>query len=83
MTQVQFDLAQLANQSRVPWLWSATKTDEPYQPQADGKWWYEWALAYQGSQAVVSSVRRIMETDLGIQFFGDDRCTRCIEDCHE
>jgi hypothetical protein len=83
LTQVQFDLAQLADQARVPWLWSTTKTDEPYQPQADGKWLYLWAQTYQGSQAVVSSVGRIMETDLGIQFSEDDRCTRCIEDGHE
>lgn len=32
---------------------------------------------------MVSSVGWIMETDLGIQFFRDDRCTRCIEDGYE
>lgn len=84
LTQVQFDLAQLADQNRVPWLWSSMgKTDEPYQPQAVGKWWYDWARAYNGSQAMVSNVGRIMETDLGVQFFGEERCTRCIEAGHQ
>jgi hypothetical protein len=32
---------------------------------------------------MVSNVGRIMETDLGVQFFGEERCTRCIEAGHQ
>ncbi|CRG92912.1 hypothetical protein PISL3812_09990 [Talaromyces islandicus] len=79
LLQVEFDRSQLANQPRVPWLWSPTgrKTDQPYEPTAEGKWWYEWAHEYQGSPNVRSNVGRIMETELGVQLFGKDRCTGC------
>ncbi|CRG92850.1 hypothetical protein PISL3812_09921 [Talaromyces islandicus] len=83
--EVEFDRAQLANQTRVPWLWSPTgsKTGEPYEPTAEGKWWYDWAHEFQGSPNVRSNVGRIMETELGVQLFGEDRCTGCQQSNRE
>ncbi|EED17871.1 hypothetical protein TSTA_116600 [Talaromyces stipitatus ATCC 10500] len=74
-----FDQADIADQPRLPWNWTAfgTKTKEVYEPTAVGKWWYMWAQENRDSPRVASNIGRIMETELGVQRIGADRCTRC------
>lgn len=72
-SEVHLDFVQLADQPRVPWNWFTTgKTDEPYEPGAVEKWWYDWAQGFNGSDAVASSVGRITKTTLRKQLFNKD-----------
>lgn len=83
VNQLLFDQAQVANQPRLPWNWShaGTKTKEHYEPTTVGKWWWVWAQENRESLPVISNLGRIMETELGEQRFGENRCKRCqIED---
>lgn len=83
INQLLFDQAQVADQPRLPWNWShgSTKSREHYEPTAVGKWWWVWAQENRESLPLISNLGRIMETELGEQRFGANRCTRCqIED---
>jgi hypothetical protein len=82
INQLLFDQAQVADQPRLPWNWShaGTKTKEHYEPTAVGKWWWVWAQENRESLPLISNLGRIMETDLGEQRFGADRCQRCQEE---
>lgn len=74
---------QTADQPRIPWRWSTTgkKDSTPYKPTAVGKWWYDYWIDSQNDPGMefsaASHVRRIMETELGLQLLGDKRCSRC------
>jgi hypothetical protein len=74
-----FDQAQIADQPRLPWTWSAagTKTKKPYEPTAVGKWWWAWAQENKDDIRIISNIARIMETELGEQRFGKEKCMRC------
>lgn len=74
---------QTADQPRIPWRWSTTgkKDSTPYKPRAVDKWWYDYWIDSQNDPrmefSAASHVRRIMETELGLQLLGDKRCSRC------
>lgn len=73
---------QTADQPRIPWRWSTSrkKDSTPYKPKVVGKWWYDFWIDSQSDpkiESAASHVGRIMETELGLQLFGDKRCNRC------
>lgn len=69
----------MADQPRVltDWPLSGRALDQNYIPTATGKWWNAWAKENSDKPKIISHVGRIMETDIGMQLFGDQRCTRC------
>lgn len=74
-----FDRAQIADQPRIPWTWSASgsKNRALYEPTAVGKWWWAWAQDNRDDKRIITNIARIMETELGEQRFGKEKCTRC------
>jgi hypothetical protein len=71
--------AQYAGQKRLPWTLAKNKrTKTDYMPAIKGKWWSDTAkeMAGLGSETR-SDIARIMETELGEQLHGKDRCTSC------
>ena len=67
---------------RLPWNWQPRgKTSEHYSPRLRGKWWFfeeeELARASSKKRADYGHMGRIMETELGEQLFGEDRCNAC------
>lgn len=78
----QFAWSQEADTVRLPWEWRPRgRTTEPYAPQLRGKWWSfgeeELAAATPNKQRDYGHIGRIMETELGEQLHGKDRCTAC------
>lgn len=63
----EFDRAQLADQPRLPWTWSASgsKNWALYQPTAVGKWWWTWAQENKDNKRIITEIARMMETKLG------------------
>ncbi|RDW80086.1 hypothetical protein BP6252_04724 [Coleophoma cylindrospora] len=85
MNQQQFAAAQLADQARLPWAWDTRgKTSTPYAPVISGKWWSQSAADLVRMASDVrrnwSHIGRIMETELGEELTGDDRCQYCRSD---
>lgn len=74
--------AQMADQSRLPidWPKSGRKLGHDFTPIATGKWWYAWAQETSYGHAMISHVSRIMETEIGMQLFGNERCGRCQQE---
>jgi hypothetical protein len=67
---------------RSPWHWTPRgKTRESYTPTADGKWWSfnneELEALTPNKRRDVGHIGRIMETELGEERVGDERCTAC------
>ncbi|KAE8150225.1 hypothetical protein BDV25DRAFT_154843 [Aspergillus avenaceus] len=80
--------SQSAPKKRVPWSWLLRgKCTETYMPVMRGKWWSytkaELAVESVTRQSNLSHIARIMETELGQQLYGDNRCRRCKESDHE
>lgn len=69
--------------SRLIWDFDVRSVDDNYIPQLQGRWWSksaaQWPAMGEARRAHISHVGRIMETDLGKQLLGNDRCARCIE----
>jgi hypothetical protein len=80
--QMVFDRAQVADQPRRPWTWttSGRKTDNPYIMHEIDKWWFAWARENPDKPLVASNIGRIMETELGTQLLGEEKCARCQEE---
>jgi len=60
------------------WSWSHQKSNEPYQRQVKGKWWSVDILTTAVTERSIDHIGRIMETDLGKEVIGADRCESCI-----
>lgn len=83
---------QLADQKRLLWKWSKAKENETgqqtsalYDPVIQGKWWSpKPERPAKGNRVTeVSHIGRIMETELGEQRLGKNRCDGCQENDHE
>lgn len=77
-----YDRSQVADQPRLPWEWNPRgKTTELYTHTAVGKWWFHGKKDIErlnpNKRRDISHIGRIMETELGEQLFGDNRCTAC------
>ncbi|KAE8154845.1 hypothetical protein BDV25DRAFT_147091 [Aspergillus avenaceus] len=84
-SEAEFWAAQRADQPRLPWRWDPTgeKNSQPYTPAIAGKWWSRsedmLSAMSKNQRSDFSHVGRIMETDLGQQLHGDNRCSLCVE----
>lgn len=73
----------IADQPRLPFMVprGGGKITGPYLPVVTGKWWSDSVTnAQDGRRNELNNayhVARIMETEAGEQFFGEDRCTNC------
>jgi hypothetical protein len=81
MSQWGFDHSQIADQYRLPWIWSLRgKSKESYTPVAVCKWWSHTAAELSAitpnKRRDISHIGRIMETELSEQLHGDKRCWR-------
>ena len=73
-----FHTVQLADQPRLPWNWQLQgKTTDGYTAVRQGKWWS--SLQTANGERNLSHIGRIMETELGEQLHGEDRCLACEE----
>jgi hypothetical protein len=74
-----FDRAQIADQPRIPinLHLSGRKLDISYSSLAVDKWWFAWRQENLDKPNISSHIGRIMETELGVQLFGEKKCTRC------
>lgn len=71
-----------ADVERRLWDWSSERATGLYSPIVEGKWWSAGSPAMSSrlqAQRDNSHIGRIMETELGQQLHGDERCTACIE----
>ncbi|EEH06946.1 conserved hypothetical protein [Histoplasma capsulatum G186AR] len=68
-------------------IWLMSKSSSTYQPQESGKWWSvsheEFQCFSPQKQRVWGHIGRIMETELGEQLLGEDRCAACQENGEE
>lgn len=79
---MQYDNSQVADQPRLPWAWATQgKTSDVYTPVERGKWWSmhqkELDSLTQSKRRDFGHIGRIMETELGEQFLGEERCSAC------
>lgn len=79
------------NQPRIPWTWSSEKTSAVYVPVYKDKWWSNIMMALPiapmalpnalknkaSHETSLSHIGRIMETELGEELTGNDRCNNC------
>uniref|UniRef100_A0A093Y2X9 SH3 domain-containing protein C23A1.17 n=1 Tax=Talaromyces marneffei PM1 TaxID=1077442 RepID=A0A093Y2X9_TALMA len=82
LTQAEFEDSQRASTLRLPWDWRVSgKTTEEYTPQIQGKWWSKTAEELRSAQPNkrrdYGHIGRIMETELGEQLHGKQKCTAC------
>ncbi|QDS74199.1 hypothetical protein FKW77_002185 [Venturia effusa] len=67
--------------ARQPWKWSKKKTTDLYVPVMQDKWWSSSESELRqlpiGRQRYMSHIARIMETELGEQLVGTNRCNNC------
>jgi len=83
-TQGAFAAAQRADRDRLPWGWATRgKNNDSYAPAITGKWWSHSGeqLGALGSskRSDVGHIGRIMETELGEELLGVERCAACQE----
>lgn len=68
-------------QPRIPWKWSDKKTSDLYISAVKGQWWSksqsELRQLSMERQRYMSHIARIMETELGEELIGKDRCNNC------
>jgi hypothetical protein len=88
MTAAQFAAGQLAPVQRLPHPWShGGKISDLRQPVLAGHWWSvsegAWAGMSEEEKRRMSHVGRIMETELGVQLTGGERCGPCQANEHE
>lgn len=77
----------LADPVRLPWTLTI-KSNRHYVQQVPGRWWSTSEADYHAIDSsarryVIDHVGRIMETALGEQRHGNNRCTKCIENNEE
>ncbi|KAL3424704.1 hypothetical protein PVAG01_03985 [Phlyctema vagabunda] len=74
--------AEIADQARVPWSWNLRgKATTTYAPSVTGKWWSrsedKLGALTASKRRDLSHIGRIMETELGEQVLGRQRCAAC------
>ncbi|KAF7596457.1 hypothetical protein BBP40_001764 [Aspergillus hancockii] len=76
-TSAQVSSSEIADQPRIEWPRSHEKSRQNYFPTCINKWWYrpraEIESMLSNRRNKVFHIARIMETDLGVQLFGEDK----------
>lgn len=71
----------IADQTRIPWFWTRRKSRDLYTPVVAGKWWSRTPAQLQPMNEKeirnIGHIARIMETELGEQKLGTERCQYC------